>query len=164
MLIIPEAFALPHRPAAPADETLDTELQTMLAEFQREKGRNCSLAAQQARLAGEEETLSKLEAQFDALSGVLAAHSIDSLAGTLKLIGGQMESLKAIVADTLEASSNAFAFDDGELPRGPAECETAMEIDAGEFPLDTSVMARLLDIEAKSCLAIGTLADIQALL
>lgn len=71
-----------------------------------------------------------------------------------------METLKGIVKDTLEASSNAFALEDGELPKSDT---MAMDIDT-DLPVDSSVMSRLLELEMKSCSAIGTLSDIKALL
>lgn len=122
--------------------------------------RQHELKVQQERLEKEEALLSELETQLDALSGVLAAHSIDSLSGTLSSLSGQLEALKLIVNDTLEASSNAFALDDGELPKSDS---LAMDIDT-DLPVDSSVMARLLEIEMKSCSAIGALSDIKALL
>jgi len=100
---------------------------------------------QQERLGYEEEVLSKLEDQLEALNGVLRAHSIDSLSGTLANLNGQLDSLKSIVSDTLEASANAFALDDGELPR----TDFMMDIDPSDLPVDTNVMSRLLELEMK---------------
>lgn len=132
----------------------------LMKEIQQEKIKNRQLKTHQAKLSSEEAMLSKLENQFEALSQVLGAHSVDSLSGTIATLNGQIESMKSIVADTLEASSNAFALYDGELPKS----DYAMDIDPVELPMDANVMSRLLDLEMKSCAAIGSLNDIKALL
>lgn len=106
--------------------------------------------------------LSKLETQIEALNGVLTAHSVETLAGTIKSLTGQIEALKSIVNDTLDASSNAFALDEGELPHSDAKMMDL--VDPSDLPMDSSVMSRLLELEMKSCGGIGTLSDIKALL
>lgn len=164
VLILPEAFKLPHRPTEAISETdaskLDEEILQLMNQIHQVKIKNHQLKVQQKKLASEEALLSKLETQFDALAQVLSAHSVDSLSGTIATLNGQIESMKSIVADTLEASSNAFALDDGELPKS----DFAMDMDPVDLPMDANVMTRLLDLEMKSCAAIGSLADIKALL
>ena len=75
--------------------------------------------------------------------------------------------MKSIVQDTIDASCNAFAFDEDEdlsaLHPGSLTCPEASMMDC-EFPMDANMMSKLLEFELKSCAAIGTLSDIKSLL
>ncbi len=156
---------MPHRPQPCEDSTdINSELQTLLADLQREKQKHYELKHHQQRLSDEEADLSKIEAQLQSLNQVLSSHSIDCLSGTLTSLNSQIDALKLIVNDTLDASSNAFAFDDGEIPKDSHDYSMAVDIDPSEFPMDSNVMSRLLELEMKSCVAIGKLSDIKSLL
>lgn len=104
--------------------------------------------------------MTKIENQLDGLDSVLKDHSIENVASSLASITKEINVLKEIVADTLESSSNAFAFDDGETPKD----DFSMAVDTTSLPMDNNMMLRLLEVEMKACHAIGNLSDIKALL